>query len=327
MNSPEGATARFDRRRIVAGLVWLCVGAWSVFALIRLFGLERGFPLVPLVAFTPWIAGAAVIPIGLAAALRQWRAVGVAALAAAALAVLIIPRAFGGPTSADGRPGPTVGVLAANVSFGQASAEELVGLAEEMDAEALVVSELTPGFAAKLEEAGVGRILAHSVLAPETHAKGTGIYSSVEISASAADELPGGFALPRVTVEPAGAEPIELIGVHAVPPTSPADWTDDLEAMPPPSATPTVLAGDFNATLDHAEFRDVLEQGYLDAAETLGEGLTATWPMHRRLPPIVAIDHVLADQRIGIRGFSAHELTGTDHRAVFAELELPARTG
>jgi endonuclease/exonuclease/phosphatase family metal-dependent hydrolase len=37
----------------------------------------------------------------------------------------------------------------------------------------------------------------------------------------------------------------------------------------------------------------------------------------------VAIDHVLADARCGVRAFSVHPIPGTDHRAVLAELVLP----
>jgi hypothetical protein len=49
-----------------------------------------------------------------------------------------------------------------------------------------------------------------------------------------------------------------------------------------------------------------------------------TWPTDRRGPPLVAIDHVVADPRIGIREFTARDIPGADHRAVFAELDLPA---
>ena len=95
-----------------------------------------------------------------------------------------------------------------------------------------------------------------------------------------------------------------------------------------PPATPDgrlrILAGDFNATLDHAELRRVLDTGYQDAAAQVGAGLHGTWPHGRRFPPPVTIDHVLADERLGVRAVSIHTIPGTDHRAVLAELELPA---
>ena len=61
------------------------------------------------------------------------------------------------------------------------------------------------------------------------------------------------------------------------------------------------LAGDFNATLDHAELRRVLDRGYRDAAEQAGVALRPTWPTGKRiLPTLVTIDHVLADRRVQV---------------------------
>jgi endonuclease/exonuclease/phosphatase family metal-dependent hydrolase len=86
-----------------------------------------------------------------------------------------------------------------------------------------------------------------------------------------------------------------------------------------------VLAGDFNATLDQAEFRDVVDRGYADAGEVTGKGLEPTFPTmgHRLLPPTIAIDHVLADRRLGISEYGVDDLPGSDHRAIHAQLVLP----
>ena len=102
-------------------------------------------------------------------------------------------------------------------------------------------------------------------------------------------------------------------------------WDADLHALPPADSHGPlrILAGDFNATLDHADLRRVLAGGYEDAASVVGAGLRPTWPTGRLVPPTVAIDHVLADERAGVRAVSVHGLPGTDHRAVLAELVLP----
>jgi endonuclease/exonuclease/phosphatase (EEP) superfamily protein YafD len=39
---------------------------------------------------------------------------------------------------------------------------------------------------------------------------------------------------------------------------------------------------------------------------------------------VLAIDHVLIDRRCAVLTTSAHRLTGSDHRALYAELRLPA---
>jgi endonuclease/exonuclease/phosphatase (EEP) superfamily protein YafD len=306
---------------------WLLVGAWGTWTLIRLFGLERGFPLEAMMAFTPYVAATAIVPLVVAAALREWAAAAVAGAIIVILAILVLPRAFGAPTDADGGNGASLRVLAANVEFGKANPGELVDLAHDLDVDALSVEELTPKFAKKLAEAGIGELLPHSALAAAPRATGTGIYTRLALEGHTIDSFPSGFSNVRATVGAATDLPLELVAVHVVPPTGSFDWRANLEALPgADDAQLRVLLGDFNATLDQSAFRDLVDRGYDDVAATLGDGLSPTWPDGRRaIPPLVAIDHVLADQRIGIRSYSVEELPGSDHHAVFAELALPAK--
>jgi len=126
-----------------------------------------------------------------------------------------------------------------------------------------------------------------------------------------------------------GGPMVQLLAVHpaAPDPGSVDEWRDDLNALPDaePHGRVHVLAGDFNATLDHAELRQLIGTGYEDAASVVGAGLHGTWPEGRKVPPAVVIDHVLADKRVGVRAVSVHTIPSTDHRAVFAELVLPRR--
>jgi endonuclease/exonuclease/phosphatase (EEP) superfamily protein YafD len=121
---------------------------------------------------------------------------------------------------------------------------------------------------------------------------------------------------------------VEVLSVHPMVPRSEANmdqWRADLRALPPatPRGAVRILAGDFNATLDHAEFRRVVDRGYEDVADEVGHGLRATWPANGRRTLPVTIDHVLADERCGVRDVRVIELPGSDHRAVVAELVLP----
>ena len=85
-----------------------------------------------------------------------------------------------------------------------------------------------------------------------------------------------------------------------------------------------MLAGDFNATLDHADLRAVLRRGYADAARAVGGALAWTWrPLRLRFPRL-ALDHVLVDPRIAVASVDLTTVAGSDHRAVVAELVLPA---
>ena len=70
----------------------------------------------------------------------------------------------------------------------------------------------------------------------------------------------------------------------------------------------------------------LVAHGYRDAASTVGKGLVPTWGTYdgpRHLPPIT-IDHVLVDERIGVREVRVHRIPQTDHRAVLAWLTVPA---
>ena len=330
---PEGASAivmargkawqPVGVRRVLAWLLVVPIGAWVV---VRLFGLERGFPMVPLVAFTPLVVVGAVAVIAVAALLRQRAAAAVAAVLAAVLVVLVAPRALGGPTDPDGPAGPRLRVLSANMHFGFGSPEALVALVRRMRPDVLAVQELTPSLARDLDAAGLAELMPG---AGDRSRAARPRDRPVRADPAHAATAPGTRRNPLAfaSARPAGGPVVELGSVHVTPPYShqvPV-WRADLRVVPraTPDSRVRILAGDFNATLDHAELRDLLDSGYVDAADEVGAGLRATWPDDRRLPPPVTIDHVLADARAGVREFSVHPIPGTDHRAVFAELVLP----
>jgi endonuclease/exonuclease/phosphatase (EEP) superfamily protein YafD len=141
----------------------------------------------------------------------------------------------------------------------------------------------------------------------------------------AAEQLHAALRLP-------GGSDLGLVAVHPFPPLSRqrvADWQAVLRALPDPRehGLPNVLAGDFNATLDHRDLRRVLERGYTDAADATGDGLHPTFPSIRSLPPIT-IDHVLVPDTILVRRARSFDVAGSDHRALIVELVLPtARSG
>jgi endonuclease/exonuclease/phosphatase family metal-dependent hydrolase len=140
---------------------------------------------------------------------------------------------------------------------------------------------------------------------------------------------PGGFEQPTVRLTAACGTAFELTSVHTLPPsTSPAavrGWTADLAALPDPEPSMLrVLAGDFNATPDHAAFRAVLRRGYLDAATAAGRARAWTWrPLRLRFPRLT-LDHVLVDPRIAVSRVELASVRGSDHRSVVADLVLPS---
>lgn len=126
-----------------------------------------------------------------------------------------------------------------------------------------------------------------------------------------------------------GSVAVEVFSVHPIWPMGPdgsRPWRAALGALPlpDPAVPPRIVAGDFNATLDHASMRRVLAAGYRDAAVSAGAGLRPTWPGAVRSPwPPVTIDHVLAGPGSVVQSYEVITLPGTDHRAVLVEILLP----
>lgn len=307
--------------------VWAAVGPLALWALIRVFGLEWGFPLVPLMAYTPYAAVASLFALGLAAALQNWTASAVAAVAALCLVAAVLPRALG---SAEAIPRVDVElrVLAANVHEGRADAADLVRLARRLGVDVLSVEELTHRFAHELQRAGIARSLPYSQQAIRVGTSGTGLYSRFPMRLLLTPlRTEHRFAMTEIRLP--GGTMVRVGAVHTFPPKTPKKvgaWKADLASLPAaePTGAPWVLEGDFNATLDQADFRDLLATGYRDAGEVTGRGLEPTWPAGSAWPPPVTIDHVLADGRIAIGGYAVEDLPGSDHCAVFARLGVPS---
>jgi endonuclease/exonuclease/phosphatase (EEP) superfamily protein YafD len=312
--------------RIRVIVAWLLVAPLAAWVVVRLFGLERGFLLVVLVAYTPLAVAGTAIAVVAAAALRQWGAALVAAVLAAVLVVMVAPRALGGPTDPEGAPGPRLRVLTANLRVGRASPEAVVALVRRVDADVLSIQELTPESARALDAAGLDELLPERMVDARPGGRGTGLYARVPLQPGAAVQSRNALVAAAVRLPDAPA--LEIAAVHPEAPLRSSKlpaWRADLRSLPAasPDGAIRILAGDFNATLDHAELRRVIDTGYEDAAAEVGAGLRATWPSGRRFPPPVTVDHVLADARCGVRQVTVHTLPRTDHRAVFAELVLP----
>ncbi|WP_435586611.1 endonuclease/exonuclease/phosphatase family protein [Micromonospora aurantiaca (nom. illeg.)] len=323
---PPRAGTRSGRLATVA--CWLAVAPVAAWALVRLTGLERG-PLVQAIAFTPYAAAVAPVVAVAALALRRRAPAMVAVLAALTLIGAVAPRAIPGDRPA--ADGPTLLLLTANLRLGSADPAALVDLVRARRVDVLTVQELTPPLAAELDRLGLATLLPHRSLTPEVGSTGSGVYARHPLRDTGHRRNRGFFftqAYATVTVP--GAPPVRVESAHPAAPYAPdvvPDWWTDQRAQPP--ATPdgglSVLAGDFNATLDHAALRALIATGYTDAADAAGAGFGGTWGPYDGDPiPPVTIDHVLVDRRIAVRAAGTHPVPGSDHRALLAELRLPA---
>jgi endonuclease/exonuclease/phosphatase family metal-dependent hydrolase len=321
---PTGA-----RRHLIEAAYWLLAAPALIWALVRLTGLERGSPAVQIVAFTPYAALASLVPLAIALVARRWWVAAVAGVASVTLLACVVPRMVGGPTSSTG---VELRVMTTNMRVGGADAAAIVDLVRRHRVDVLAIQEITPGAQARLVVAGLETLLPHSQRSAADGVVGSALFSRHPLTDATTRTNPGGFGQVEATAWVPGARPVPVESVHPVPPSEPdrvGVWTAGLRAQTPatPDGAPRVLAGDFNATLDHAELRRLIDTGYRDAASAVGVGLTPTWPYAGRLDgiaPPVAIDHILVDRRIGVRDFHAFTVADTDHRAIVATLVLPA---
>lgn len=317
-----------NRRRAETAAAWVAAVPFAVWALIRLFGLDGGFPLEAMMPFTPYVAVAALAAAALGLALRNWAPAVLAVLAALALGAVVLPRQFGDET-VSGEGQQTVSVLAANVHRGHAYPDGLVNLVNELRPVVLTVEEFTPRFGRELSAAGIDRLLPHHVLDAAKSSSGTAIYSRFPLRRlpTASDNL---FKMARAEMTLPRGRRLKIVAVHPYPPMQRSvtgEWEDVLADLPSGGqGTPWLLAGDFNATFDQAPFRELVDRGYRDAGETAGKGLDATFPADGSLfPPPITIDHILADERFGIVEYEVEPLPNSDHHAIFAKLALPVR--
>jgi endonuclease/exonuclease/phosphatase (EEP) superfamily protein YafD len=305
---------------------WLAAGSVAGWGAARLAGADQirrlEAPAAPLMSFTPHVTAAALLG---SVVLRRRGAATTAGLTGAALAAVVLPRAIRRPQPQ--AAGPVLRVLTANLLAGRAAEDAVVGLVGQQDADVLFLQELPDAAVARLGQAGLSDLLPYRVTDAGGGSCGSGIYARFPLAGGPC-LTPARAARPTARLELGSRRCVDLICVHATPPNPPssrpkvARWREELATLPPPADPPRVLAGDFNATADHAQFRRLLRKGHVDAAGEMGNGLVPTWGP-RGKPALLTIDHVLVDPRCAVLATSVHDLPGSDHRAVYAEFRLP----
>ncbi len=316
----SGSLTAPSARTVIA---WVLVVPGALWAVVRCFGIEGGYPLVPLIAYTPYMALLGIVTTGCAGLLRRWAPLGLGAVATLALLAVVLPRAIANGDPAIANP-VDLRILTLNTHDSKADPKAIARLVREKRIDVLSVQELTTEGAAELRRSAVARLLPYGLLALHGDAYGSGLFSRYPLGrdgpSRAIREIDATVKLPGGTVEVSCVHPVAPTGSVAV-----REWKDTFASLPraQPNGPLRVLAGDFNATLDNESLRKLIDSGYRDAADAEGDGLDFTWPVGRAFPPLVAIDHVLADKRIAISDFQTHDVSGSDHRAISVTLSLP----
>jgi endonuclease/exonuclease/phosphatase (EEP) superfamily protein YafD len=336
-------TADRDGRRGGAGRrpTWpgyLRLGAWALVVVAAggtaLRWVDAASSPVALVqSLTPYAAILVLLALCGALLPGPWKAR--AALTSACLLMLGVHAAIWLPwlTDEEPRAGTELTVMTVNLYVGRADPKAVVDEVRRRKADILVLTEVSPGSMAELLRLGIDGVLPHA-LPDQVTARGSTVIRSRLPLAPLHPEGGGSATLP-VWESPVGVLAAEDIGkdvvVRGVHPTHPVGrrvelWhatLDDLTDAIGDTRGRMIVAGDFNASVDHPVMRQLMAPGLRDAHEVAGAGRPATWPRERGFAPFVHIDHVLVR---GLDVESATEVTipGSDHEAVVARVVVPA---
>jgi endonuclease/exonuclease/phosphatase (EEP) superfamily protein YafD len=246
----------------------------------------------------------------------------VVALAGLALhAVWLLPSYAG--RHASGRA--ALVVMTSNLKLGEGDTTEVTRVAVAQRVDVLVVEEVTPEALAAMS--ALRRRLPYVVGQPAAGAQGTVVFSRYPVGDVL--RLPVTKGTWRLRV--AAPTPFWFVGVHTAQPLNDAaSWRHDHAALLAALRDLTgavVVAGDFNATLDHRPMRRLLAAGFSDAARQANSGWQPTWPgatdAAGALPiglRLMALDHVLADRYYSAISTSTYPIARSDHRALVARL-------
>lgn len=218
-------------------------------------------------------------------------------------------------------------VLSLNAGRGSANVAQLGSFIEREVPDVLVLVETNEAMISELQRSVSGWNYQHRTT-PVVHG---GSVDSVILSSSPLTQETNAvsqsqevlFDLPVAVIDHPTLGEIRLVAVHPMPPTHhPEMWAHTLERLAlwhkTQSDMPLIMAGDFNATHSHPEFRAV-SQGFSDVSPRFGPLNLATWPADASLPAFAAIDHVLVKELKAVKS-ERFSLPGTDHHGILSRL-------
>ncbi|MFG2719824.1 endonuclease/exonuclease/phosphatase family protein [Streptomyces sp. NPDC048416] len=324
----DRAVADVRRRRpwrVVSSLAGaLLLAGVSAVVGCRVAGSDGVTPVPQALAFLPWL----LVPggAGLAlAALGRWRTGMVWGVAVLAVTGWYTQPYGDATTRPKGAVLAELSVLTSNTEFGWAT-DDLVATVKRERPGLVFVEEC--GF--RCSDALAARVPASDYpyrdVVREDGSAGSAILSRFPLKP--AEPIASEMAMPGA-VATIGGRDVRLQLAHPMPPLPGHDktWRQELGRIGEFAASargrPVILAGDFNATQDHALFRSVLDGGALhDSARLTGQAHAWTWPADRTSPVRTQIDHVLVSGDFKATSARFLTLRGTDHRALLVTLGL-----
>ncbi|MFF1756901.1 endonuclease/exonuclease/phosphatase family protein [Streptomyces sp. NPDC058266] len=320
---PHDDRDRGPGRSLAAWTAGLLLAGVSAVMGCRIADVDGVTPVPQLLAFLPWLlapTGAALLLTALARR-RIGMVWGVAVLGA--LAWYIEP--YGKDlkdSEASGVPVAEVRVLASNVQFGRGT-ESLVGAVRRERPALVFVEECDYGCQDTLRRELPPADFPYRQAVEAGGSQGSVILSRYPLKAAAG--VPGTMGMPGAVADVKG-HAVRLQLAHPMPPLprQVGLWRSELGRLRDFAAAgrsqPTILAGDFNATQDHAAFRRILDAGLHDSTRLAGNSRAPSWPSRAPAPLGAQIDHVLVSEEFSAHSARFVQLADTDHRALVVDL-------
>ncbi|WP_369216887.1 endonuclease/exonuclease/phosphatase family protein [Streptomyces flavofungini] len=322
---PEPEEAEPGRRRVgrvKAALATALLTAVTVILACRAADSDGFTPVTQALAFLPWLLVPAAAGL-LLTVLARWRTGMVwAVVALGGVAWYLEP--YGDTNAPKGPAVAELRVMTSNVEFGKGT-PGLVEAARAERPDLLFVQECDPPCAALLRKAFPKSVYPYRQAVDAYGAEGSVILAKVPLKDG--ERLPGTLGMPSAVADVQGHE-VRVQLAHPMPPLPKGVslWREELGRIRAYAAAgegrPTIVAGDFNATQDHAAFRSVLDAGLRDAARLDGSSRAPSWPAAAPAPLGAQIDHVLATPDFSARDARFLEIGDTDHRALAVTLTL-----
>ncbi|EFL33519.1 integral membrane protein [Streptomyces viridochromogenes DSM 40736] len=320
----DGPEHRRPGRRPAAWCAGLLFAGVSVVVGFRTADSDGVTPVPQLLAFLPWLLAPTAVALLLALLSRWWLGMLWGVVLLGLLAWFTDP--YGKVGDPVGRPVAELRVLTSNVEFGQGTGS-LVATVRREEPDVVFVEECDYACDARLK-ADLSQDYPHRRAVEGGGSEGSVILSRFPLRPTAG--VPGTMGMPGAVADVDG-HPVRLQLAHPMPPLPGQTnlWKHELGALRHAATTdrdlPLVLAGDFNASQDHAVFRRILDTGLYDASRLDGADRTATWPASTAATFGAQIDHVLVSEDFGANRTRVLDVAGTDHRAVVTNLTLHER--
>ncbi|MFI6009477.1 endonuclease/exonuclease/phosphatase family protein [Streptomyces sp. NPDC051243] len=314
---------RRGRRLGVWSAVLLFLGVSAVVG-CRVADTDGITPVPQFLAFLPWLLVPAGLGLLLALFSRWWTGVVWAVALLGLLAWFIEP--YGKSGEPGGPPLVAFRVLTSNIEFGHAT-DALVAAVRREKPDLVFVQECEYTCDATLRQ-DLSTDYPHRAAQVAAGSAGSVVLSRFPLTS--AEGVPGTMAMPGAVADVRG-HAVRLQLAHPMPPLPGRTdlWRRELGALRDFAAeddrTPLILAGDFNASQDHAAFRRILDTGLRDAARLTGDDRTPSWPARTAPAFGVQIDHVLLSADFSARTARFLDLPGTNHRALLTEVTLHQR--